>query len=132
MPRGIVALLTLNLVFVAVSAGNLLVFYAEGVTRTMTFIASWGALACLLATVVGLLLKGRLWHKLSRSALYALALIFGLQLIASLPQIAESHAMFNVAGLVFGILYVVGARGYLNSPAACKYFGIAVPESAAQ
>ena len=60
-------LIILNLILVSLSAGNLLVFYADGVTRTMTFVG-WVAMACLLATLVGILLKGPLWHQLSRGA----------------------------------------------------------------
>ena len=124
MPRGILVLIVLNLILVSLSAGNLLVFYADGVTRTMTFVASWVAMACLLATLGGILLKGPLWHQLSRGALYAVALVFGLQVIGSIPQYGDANVMLHVAGLVLGILYVVGARGYLNSPAARRYFNL--------
>ena len=100
-----------------------MVFYAEGITRTVTFIASWTAFVGLFLTVMGILLKGRLWHKLSRAAFYLVALVFGVQVIGALPQVGDPGVILSILGLAVGIVYVVGARGYLDSAGARAYFG---------
>jgi predicted membrane channel-forming protein YqfA (hemolysin III family) len=105
-------------------AGNLMVFYAEGVTRTLTFVASWTALAGLLASLFGIFLRGALWLRLSRVALYVVAMVFGIQLLGTLPQILDADVAPSALGLLAAVVYLIGARGYLNSSNARRYFGV--------
>ncbi len=124
MPRGIIVVAIVNVVLAAIFAGNLMVFYAEGVTRTLTFVASWTALAGLLAGLFGLFIRGALWLRLSRMAFYGVALIFGIQLLGTLPRIFEPDIAVSALGLLLALLYLIGARGYLNSAPARRYFGV--------
>ena len=126
-PRGVIVLLVVNSLLSLLFAGNLVVFYAEGVTRTLTFVASWSALAGLLATIFGLLLRGALWLRISRTALYVVALVFGIQIMGTIPRILEPGFALSVIGLAIAVFYLVGARGYLNSDVAVRYFGVEVP-----
>jgi len=124
MPRGIIVVGVLNLLLALMFAGNLMVFYAEGVTRTLTFVASWTALAGLLASLFGIFLRGALWLRLSRVALYVVAMVFGIQLLGTLPQILDADVAPSALGLLAAVVYLIGARGYLNSSNARRYFGV--------
>ncbi|MEM7406172.1 MAG: hypothetical protein AAF458_12810 [Pseudomonadota bacterium] len=124
IPRGVWIVGMVNTVLLAIFGGNLVVFYVEGVTRTLTFVASWIALTGLLVVLFGLLVRGRMWHQLSRIALYTLALAFGVQVLALLPQIGELQSSLAMLGLALVILYVVGARGYISSDIGRRWFGV--------
>ena len=113
-----------NLLLALMFAGNLMVVYAEGVTRTLTFVASWTALAGLLASLFGVLLRGALWLRLSRMALYVVAMVFGIQLLGALSQILDAQVAPSAFGLLVAAIYLIGARGYLNSHEARRYFGV--------
>ena len=126
MPRGVIVVGIVNLLLALMVAGNLMVFYAEGVTRTLTFVASWTALAGLLASLFGVLLRGALWLRLSRMALYIVAMVFGIQLLGTLPQILDADVAPTALGLLLATIYLIGARGYLNSANARRYFGVEV------
>ena len=132
MPRGVIVLLIVNSLLSLLFAGNLVVFYAEGVTRTLTFVASWTALAGLLATIFGLLLRGALWHRISRTALYVVALVFGIQIMGTIPRILEPEFALSALGLAIAVFYLVGARGYLNSETAHRYLGLEAPPAEAK
>ena len=125
MPRGIIFVAIANLLLALVFAGNLMVFYAEGVTRTLTFVASWTALAGLLAGIFGLVIRGALWWRISRIGFYIVTLVFGIQLLGTLPRILEPEIALSAFGLLVAAIYLIGARGYLNSVNARRYFGVA-------
>jgi Na+/melibiose symporter-like transporter len=129
MPRGIKIVLFINTLLLALFAGNLMVFYAEGVTKTVTFIVSWSALACLLALMFGIVLRGRLWHRISRIAIYTLAMVFGLQIMSTVSSILSWNTLVNGAGLAIAIVYLIGARGYLNSEPALRWFVVDADET---
>lgn len=124
IPRGVWVIGAVNVLLLAIFAGNLIVFYVEGVTRTLTFVASWIALTGLLVVLFGLLVRGRLWHQLSRIALYTLALAFGVQVLALLPLIGQLQSTLALLGLALVIVYVVGARGYISGNVARQWFGL--------
>jgi hypothetical protein len=123
MPRGLVIVTVINALLVSIIGLYLVsVFYAGETVRTLNFVCSWIALAGLLASLVGTFVRTRFWHVLARGALYAIMIGFGVQIMAMIPELLNPTSLASAAVLFVLIVYLVGARGYLNSTPARQWF----------
>lgn len=123
MPRGLVIVTSVNgALLTAFLAYLVLVFYAGETVRTLNFLCSWIAVAGLLASLFGTLMRTPFWHRMSRVALYVIILGFGVQVMGMVPQILQPSSLVSMLGLGVLIFYLVGARGYLNSAPARAWF----------
>lgn len=125
MPKGLVIVTSINaLLLLGFSAYLIGVFYAGETVRTINFVSSWIAVAGLLASLIGTFFASPFWHRIARGSIYAMLLGFGLQIFGLITQVTELDVIATAFGLVLLILYLVGARGYLNSEQARAWFKV--------
>ena len=123
MPKGLMIVTSINaLLLLGFSAYLIGVFYAGDTVRTINFVSSWIAVAGFLATLIGTFFASPFWHRLARGAMYAMSLGFGLQIFGLITQLTKLDAIATAFGLALLIVYLVGARGYLNSEQARIWF----------
>lgn len=126
LPRGIRNLVLINSLLMLWTGWNAF-FWLQ---HKSDFAFWFYAVETVLFLVIGplLIIRNRLIYRVSRPLIYLLLLAISLLLMMMIPKGAlADHTLATVFNIVL-IIYLIGARGYLNEGHVREYYG--VPEHA--
>lgn len=123
MPMGLRVILIVNFLALATAGWGVYRQLTEGVTAPQaTVVAAVTAVGLLIVQLVILLRRPALLP-VARGALYAVMLVQGLLLLLMLRRLMSGEGIVAFVTTLVLLIYLIGARGYLNETAARQYFG---------